>query len=89
MTYEELTELAKRCMLLVKGLDEESEDDAKDALTAGEPIYAIADTLDIAYTHPELYAKFPDEVVELARDPQWRGIHAYLPELERSRTASA
>lgn len=85
MTMEELMKLAERCISIVSGFDEDLEDCAQDALTAGEPASAIADALDIAYSHPELYAKFPDEVYELAKNPDSSGMHAFLPQLEASR----
>ena len=85
MTLEELTELAKQCLEIVKDKDEDIEDYVSDDLTAGEPEYAIASILDVAYGHPELYAEFPDEVYELAKDPDYRVIHPYLDLLERHR----
>lgn len=68
MTTEELMKLAERCLSIVNTLDADIESRAHDAFTAGELESAIADALDIAYSHPELYAKFPDEVYELAKD---------------------
>lgn len=85
MTLEELTSLAERCFDIIKGKDEMLEGCMMDALTAGEPESAINDALDIAYEHPELYAEFPDEVYELAKDSDYTMIHPYLELLERSR----
>ncbi|RSX53947.1 hypothetical protein D2E25_0253 [Bifidobacterium goeldii] len=85
MTLEELTTLAKRCLEVVKNVDEDIEDYVSDDLTAGEPEYAIASMLDVAYSHPELYARFPDEVYELAKDSDYPVIHRYLDLLEKNR----
>ena len=85
MTLEELTSLAERCLEIVKDKSEMLEGCMMDALTAGEPESAINDALDIAYEHPELYSEFPDEVYELAKDPDYTMIHPYLDLLERYR----
>ena len=82
---KELNELAERCLGIVRGLDADLEDGAEEMLSVGEPDLAIADTLAIAHSHPELYARFPDDVYELAKDPRWRAIHAYLDLLEQHR----
>ncbi|KAB5606679.1 hypothetical protein [Bifidobacterium jacchi] len=85
MTIETLTELAEKCLLLIKGLDLDAEEDARDMIHVGEPDLAIAAALDVAYSHPELYARFPDEVYELAEDPDYTAIHRYLDLLEAHR----
>ncbi|PWG59216.1 hypothetical protein [Bifidobacterium catulorum] len=85
MTLEDLISLSERCLQIVSGLDEDLEEDARDMIFVGEPDLAIADTLGIAYSHPDLYAKFPDEVYELAKDPDYTAIHRYLDLLEKYR----
>ncbi|WP_133119389.1 hypothetical protein [Bifidobacterium scaligerum] len=85
MTMDELISLAEQCLEIVKGLDEITEEDARDMILSGEPDLAIADALDIAYSHPELYAKFPDGVYELAKDPDYMAIHVYLDLLKTHR----
>lgn len=83
MTIEILTDLAEKCLRLIKGLDPDTEEDARDMIHAGEPDLAIADALDVAYSHPELYARFPNEVYELAKDPAYAAIHRYRDLLEK------
>lgn len=84
-TYESLMALAERCFDIVKGHDPDQEELAKGALLAGEPDIAIGDALGAAYKHPELCTRFPDEVYELAKDPDYGAIHPYLDLLERHR----
>ncbi|OZG57854.1 hypothetical protein BTIS_1095 [Bifidobacterium tissieri] len=85
MTLNELESLAEQCLAVAKGLDEDMEDDARDAIAAGEPEYAMASVLDMAYAHPELYAKLPPEVYELARNPDYVVLHRYQGLLEKHR----
>lgn len=85
MTIEKLTDLAERCLSIIEGMNDDVIDDAREMIFVGEPDLAIADVLDFASDHPELYAEFPDEVYELAKDPQWRAIHVFLTQLEASR----
>lgn len=85
MTLEELGTLAEHCLAVVKGLDEDMEDDARDAIEAGEPEYAIASVLDMVYAHPEMYTKLPAEVYDLARDPDYAVLHHYHDLLEKHR----
>ena len=85
MTIDMLTDLAEKCLSVIKGLDPDTEEDARDMIHAGEPDLAIADALDVAYSRPELYARFPCEVYELAKDPEYAAIHRYLDLLEKHR----
>ena len=85
MTLEQLTALAGRCLDIVRPVDPDIEDYVSDDINAGEPEYAIAGMLDVAYAHPELYAEFPSELYELVRNPDYRVIHPYLDLFEEYR----
>lgn len=85
LTYDQMLDLTNRCLDVVKGFDPSREEMAREDIDVGELDLAIADALGIAYRHPELYAQFPEEVYELAKDPDYTAIHPYLDLLERHR----
>ncbi|MBW3088147.1 hypothetical protein KIH77_05310 [Bifidobacterium sp. 82T24] len=85
MTLKELMALARQCLEIIENHDDDIEEGARDALNAGEPEYAIADALSLAYEFPELFSQFPDEVYELAKNPDYTPIHRYLDLLEKYR----
>lgn len=85
ISFEGLCDLAETCLSTVEGLDPDIEEIGADALEAGEPDIPIAIALGIARDRPELYSRFPDKVLELAKDPSWKAIHPYLGLLEQHR----
>ncbi|KFF31265.1 hypothetical protein [Bifidobacterium bombi] len=79
--FEKLTALAETSLALVAGVNDIKEGLGRDALDAGEPDIAIADALDAAMLKPELFAQFPPEVKELAKDPDYYEIEVYADQL--------
>lgn len=82
-TFDQLTDLAEQSLKVIAGLDEDGEEIAREAIFAGEPDLAVAEALDIAVDHPELYARFPQGVKDLAKDPEYEVIQPYAEQLLR------
>lgn len=62
ISFDAIMAVALQCLDIIRGIDQFSEDDAEDALTAGEPQAAIESMLDAACNHPELIRLFPAQV---------------------------
>ena len=85
MTMQELMALAEQCLRIIESHDADVAEGARDALNAGEPECAIADSLSVACRFPELFREFPISVYQLAKDPTYTAIHRYLDLLEKHR----
>lgn len=69
ISFEGMMAVARQCQEVIRGINQDSEDDMEDAITAGEPLAAIESALDAAYDHPELSRRFPPQVRRMAEDP--------------------
>lgn len=71
ISFDAVMAVARQCLNIIRGIDQFMEDDAEDALTAGEPLAAIESVLDAACVHPELARLFPPPVRKMANDPEF------------------
>ncbi|RSX46112.1 hypothetical protein D2E22_1684 [Bifidobacterium castoris] len=75
--------MAESSMAASACTDEIRRDIMQDAIDCGEPDLAIIDALDIAGDDMQRLSHFPQQVRDLANDPEWPEFHRFRDTLNK------